>query len=254
MADQQQQAPNAPPAGADQLAQALQALTQVLTNLQNQNPAPPANPNANAAPAPLLDPFATNDPFDLSSRAGSLAFATACSALDDEWDGTTETFPPFLISLKIRAAEVGWNAAGDSGILRFETGPANAPQILHLLDSYYSLDENVIETARTNRTNNRAIQNSRAMYKCLKNSITGDLKSTVFSQQNNLPPHEDGPSLFKRLTPFTTASSLQLAMTSFNNIISYDPSTQKFHIPAINTDIGHLFMLASTAQRPIGDL
>ena len=72
-----------------QMAAALQQQTAVLQTLQTNNA------NAQNAPqaAPLLDPLASVDPLDLAPRAGSHAFETMSSALDETWDGTPETFP-----------------------------------------------------------------------------------------------------------------------------------------------------------------
>ena len=68
-----------------QLAAALQALAQAIQNI-------PQVPQA-APHQPLLDPYTDHAPFDLSSRAGSQAFTTACAILDDTWDGTANAFP-----------------------------------------------------------------------------------------------------------------------------------------------------------------
>jgi hypothetical protein len=94
------------------LATALTALAAAISTLTNQNAAAAA---AAAPPPPavhtvVLDPFESNEPFDLSTRTGSTAFATACAALKEPWNGTVETFPAFIISLRIRAGEVHWNS------------------------------------------------------------------------------------------------------------------------------------------------
>ena len=164
------------------LAAALQNLAAAINNM---NPAPPPR----AAAQPVLDPFIANDPFDLASRAGAAAFTTACSKLEDTWDGTAETFPAFVIALKIRSNEANWTAA--------------APQVIttiagkDLLTNYHSITDAELETDRTARANDRAIQNSKAMYRCLKASITGDLRATLLDQAANVNPIEDGPTLFK---------------------------------------------------------
>ena len=72
-----------------------------------------------------------------------------------------------------------------------------------------------IKTARNNHTNTWAIQNSKAVFHCLKSSIKEKLKDTIFTQYENLPEHEDDVSLFKQLTAFLAASSLQLSIISF---------------------------------------
>ena len=60
-------------------------------------------------------------------------------------------------------------------------------------------------------TNPQAIQNAYAMYKCLKASLNGSLKSTAFLQVGNLPAHKDGLALWKKLTDFTSVTLLQLS-------------------------------------------
>ena len=196
-----------------QLAAALQALAQAIQNI-------PQVPQA-APHQPLLDPYTDQAPFDLSSRAGSQAFTTACAILDDTWDGTANAFPTFVVALRVRAREVNWGAPAPHGILTVGAIPADPDNGIpafpgyNLLTDYHNITQAQLTIAFNNRDNPRAIQNSKAMYHCLKASITGDLKTTVFNQIDNLPTHKDGPSLFKLLTSFTTISSLQLSMLAF---------------------------------------
>lgn len=75
----------------------------------------------------------------------------------------------------------------------------------------------------------------------MKSSITGDIKATLFEQDGNLPPHEDGPA------------SLQLSMLSFKQILEFSPVDHKFNIPLINTKLNHLFVLATTHDRRLTD-
>jgi hypothetical protein len=87
------------------------------------------------------------------------------------------------------------------------------------------------------------------LYRCLKASITGDLKVTLFDQFDNIVPNEDGPELFKQLTGFTMVASIQLSMLSFKSILEFQPGEYEFQIPTINTKLNHLFVLASTRER-----
>ena len=87
----------------------------------------------------------------------------------------------------------------------------------------------------------------------LKSSISGDLKSTLFSQVGNIPTHEDGTRLFAQLTTFTMAASLQLSMDCFKRILEFDPADNAFNITTINTKVNHLFVLATTRQRILGE-
>ena len=236
--------PQAAPPAVD--AALAAALTQLANAINNFAPAA-AGPGGAipAAPVPLLDPFASNAPFDLSTRSGLTAFTQAGSALDDLWDGTVDKFPSFVIGLRVKAQEVRWNAAPPHGILSINGN--------NLLTNYHALSEVDIEAARAARVDPRAIQNSQAMYICLKSSITGELKSLIYSQDGNLPHHEDGPLLFKKLTSLTMSSSLQLSNVAFENILQFDPVSHDFSIPTINTQLNHLFILASTQARQLGE-
>jgi hypothetical protein len=224
--------PQHPPGGNAALATALQALATAMQGF-NQQP--------HYVAQPILDPFQSAQPFDLASRAGSIAYTTACSALDEPWDGTPDTFPTFIISLKIRAAEIHWNAPNPRGILEIVNH--------NLLTHYHTISDQDVTDAYNNRADPRAVQNSKALYSCLKKSITGDLRATIFDQEGNLPQREDGPTLFKMLTTFTMVASVQLSMLSFNKILSMDPAVYAFNIPKINTKLNHLFVLATTSER-----
>ena len=221
------------------LATALQNLATAINNMN------PAQAQVRAATTPVLDPFTSNDPFDLASRAGSTAFTTACSKLDETWDGTAETFPAFVIALRVRAVEANWTAAAPHGITTIATKD--------LLTQYHSITDTEIQLQRTSRTNDRAIQNSKAMYRCLKSSITGDLRATLLDQAATVTPTEDGPTLFKKLTSFTMMSTSQLMLQSLRKIIDFDPTEHNFSIPVINTKLNHLFMLATTPRRNLDD-
>ena len=95
--DPAQQAPNAA------FAQAINGLVGFLQQQQQQQPpVPPAQQPA----APLLNLFDSDQPFALSTHAGSLAFSQACDPLDTKWDGSVDTFLAFVTSLKLRAREV----------------------------------------------------------------------------------------------------------------------------------------------------
>jgi hypothetical protein len=241
---------NEPPAAmvdTINLAAALTALVDAIANLNNAN----ANVTANNAPPPppavhailLLDPFESNAPFDLSTWTGSTAFVTACAALDDPWDGTVENFPAFIISLRIGSGEVRWNSVAATGIIAINGN--------NFLTHYHSVTDTDVQNAYAAHVDPRAIQNSRAMYKCVKSSITGDLRATIFDQADNLTTTEDGPTLFKKLITFTMVASLQLSMLSFKMILEFDPAVYKFHIPTINTKLNHLFILGTTRERTL---
>lgn len=233
--------------GQAALAAAMQNIAVALQAIQNlHQPAPPVHP---AAAPPLLDIFAAAQPFDRATRAGASAYDKACAPLDVLWDGTIESFPSFMIALRIRADEVRWNSAAPQGILSYTVGADQKD----LLTEYHTITEAIAEAARAARNDARAIQNSRALYHTLKSSITGDLRATMFDQAGNLPVHEDGPLLLLRLTSFTMASSLQLSIQSFSQLQNLDPSDFEFNISRVNTKLNHLFVLATTGQRQLGE-
>lgn len=122
---------------------------------------------------------------------------------------------------------------------------------LNFFADYNSITVTQATAAHGLRVDDRAVQNSRALYRCLKASITGDLRTTVFDQFANVPNHEDGPTLFLTLTSFTMASAIQLSMIASKNILEFDPAEHRFHIPTINTQLNHLFVLATTANRTL---
>lgn len=110
-----------------------------------------------------------------------------------------------------------------------------------------------ITTVKTSCVNTRSIQNSKARFSCIKSSIKGDIRDTIFTQFGNLPLLEDCISLFKRISYFTTVSSLQLSLLSFNNILTFNPHDYKFNIPIINIKLIHFFVLSTTSIHTFTD-
>ena len=91
------------------------------------------------------------------------------------------------------------------------------------------------------------------MFKCIKASIKGTLRDTIFTQSGNLPANTDGPTLFKKLTSFTSVASLQLSLLSFNTITLLNPFDYAFNISSINTKLMQLFVLCTTQHRTLDD-
>ena len=196
-------------------------------------------------PAAIYDPFQADRPFNLTTRLGQQAYAEACAPLDDncKWDGSVETFPSFVVALKLRASEAQWDAPAPHGILTIGA--------INLLTEYHSINDAQITEARAARIDDRAKQNATAMFKCIKGSITGTIKANIFCHSGNLPSNTDGVELFKKLTTFTTVASLQLSLLSLNNILSFNPLDLKFDIPKINIRLNQLFVLATTEHRAL---
>ena len=151
-----------------------------------------------------------------------------------------------------RKSDAQWNAASPHGtldVLRHD-----------ILTDYHTITAAEIESVRLARTNNRAIQNARTMYHCIKASIKGSVRDTIFFQASVIPAHPDGVALFKKLTDFTTVASVQLSLSlslsllSINAITSFNPFDHAFDIPAINTKLTHLFVLATTKTCTLDDL
>jgi hypothetical protein len=63
----------------------------------------------------------------------------------------------------------------------------------------------------------------------------------------------DGPCFFKKMLSFTTVSSLQLSMMSFNQILQFDPALHQFSVPTINITLNHLYFLSTTGTRTLDD-
>ena len=216
------------------LAAAITALTNAIALIRP--PAPTAE---------VFDPFKADQPYNLASRSGFQAYTDMSSPLEEMWDGTVATFPSFVVALRLRAEEGNWNAASPHGILTIDKKD--------VLKEYHSITDTQVETAQKARTNTRAIQNATCMYKCIKSSIKGDIRDTIFTQIGNIPTISDGVALFKKSTTFTSVALLQLSMLSFNSILSFNPFEHSFNIPTINSKLMHLFVLATTQHRDLDE-
>ena len=246
MSDVGEDAAAVPVAAADQnnaLATALQNVADTLALMQLA-PAAPA-----AGHLPILHLFDDATPFDMASRAGSSAMTTASSPLSDLWDGSIDKLPAFLTSLKKRARQAKWNAIAPHGILQYTINGS----VLNLLTDYHSIPMDAIDLARANRTDPRSIQNSEAMYASLSCTAEGDLQSVLFEQDGNLPDHEDGPSLFKRMIDMSIASSTQISIQALRELQDLDPAVYEYNIAAVNTKATRLFTLATTGARILSD-
>ena len=217
------------------LAAAITALSTAIANLQPR-----------ADPPPVFDPFAEDKPFNLSTRQGAQSYSEASSPLDEIWDGCVNTFPSFIINLQIRANEAKWN-----GIAPHDITKINGKDIF---SDYHSISDTEISTERAARTDTRALQNATTMFKCIKSSVAGNVKETIFTQNGNLPSHNCGVTLLKELTTLTSVSSLQLSLLAFSNILQFNPVDFEFDVPKINTKLTQLFTLAATQHRNINDL
>ena len=165
---------------------------------------------------------------------------------------------PLLCCLPPYTCQEGkWDAAGTTDAATGITtpNPINIIDVVgkNILTDYHSVSDADILAATTARTNNRGIQNSKAMFSCIKSSIQGDIKDTIFTQFGNLPSHQDRVALFKSITTFTSVSSVQLSMLSFNNILTFNPHDFQYNIPVINKKLIHYFVLSTTSSRTLLD-
>jgi len=92
------------------------------------------------------------------------------------------------------------------------------------------------------------------MYPYIKNFAKGDLKDTIFTQFNSIPDKDNGDTLLKKLTTFTTIALLQLSMLSLTKILNFTPSDHQFNIPAINSKLINLFILSTTSSRSLDNV
>ena len=203
-----------------------------------------AMPQATVNPK-VYDPFKSNDPFVLSSRSGSMAYERIFTPFDDIWDGEVAKFPSFVTELRIRAAEGKWNLDAEPDILKFGTQ--------NILTDYQSISDADIEAARVARTSDCALQNALSIFTCIKSSIKGTLKDTIFNRIGNIPTHNDGVALFKQITSFSTVASVQLSMLSFQHILNFDITEHNFDIPTINSKPCNLFTLATSSTRTLAE-
>ena len=193
----------------------------------------------------VYDPFKSTDPFDLSSRPGSMAYERISAPLDDIWDSDAAKFPAFVTELRIRAAEGKWDLDVDPCILKFGTK--------QILTDYHSIPDADIETACVARTSNSALQNATAVFTCIKSSIKWTLKEIIFNQIGNISTHTNSVSLFKQITSFRTVASMQLSMLSIQNILNFDVTEHNFDIPTINSKLCNLFTLATSSTRTLAE-
>jgi len=164
-----------------------------------------------------------------------------------------ESFPIFIVALRLRARKIKWNSMEVAGIT---PTPSNIITISghSILTDYHLVTETQVANTSTARINDQAIQNSSALFKCLESSVAGDLTSTIFTQSGNLPEDEDGIKLFILITSFTTVASIQLSMVSFNNILNFNLTPHKFSIPTINSKLVNFFTIATTKTCTLMDV
>jgi len=126
----------------------------------------------------------------------------------------------------------------------------NQPITINLFTDYCDVTDLMVATAAAARTDPRAIQNSRALFQALGDSLEYPLETTMLE---NIPAHKEGVAFFKLLTTFTELSSLNLAFASSEKLLTFNPADFNFEIPMVNEGLNELFILASTPQNKIKD-
>lgn len=142
--------------------------------------------NINSAPQsiPIHDFFASGNALNLGTRSGTEAYEKMAEPLSQVWDGNPASFPTFIMNLRLRASKSKWNANGPLGIMEINGN--------NILTSYHSIVGAQVESSRSARVNPRAIQNSKSLYHCLESSISGSVKTTIFTQAENIPSTKTG--------------------------------------------------------------
>ena len=193
---------------------------------------------------PVHDLFSSNLPFNLAHRSGLTAYEQACAPLKTKWDGSADEYPTLLIELRDKARDCKWDAPGDTGITTIPQAGNN----FNILYNHHGLTTASIDAAYLARTNDRAVQNARCMYKCLKGSLTGDALTSIFNTPGNAPAHDDGIELLFKCTKLSTVSSVRLANQAVNDLNNYCPSTKNFVIPDIFEDIAKSFIIIASSR------
>ena len=95
----------------------------------------------------------------------------------------------------------------------------------------------------------------KVLFTCLSQSITGELKTTLFGLEGHLPAHQDRPTLFKNMLDSTLTSSMMVSIQAMTDLNNLDPSEFDYSIMMIevNKRASHLFTLATTTNRVVPD-
>ena len=102
------------------------------------------------------------------------AFGLVRESFNTKWNDLVYQLLPFLPMLIFHAEALYCDAAAPSEIIKFFAGTSNC-----LLDYYLLILSSECSMALTTYTNLCAIQNSKAMYKTLKNSIYNEKKDNI---------------------------------------------------------------------------
>ena len=150
--------------------------------------------------------------------------------------------PHFLIAIKTKSKEIHWDDR--------TTGITNVNG-KGLFDKYHIITETGGITTKDACTNDRAVHNNCALYKVLQTSITGGIRSQMFSHIANVPILDDVVSLFFHMTKIIMSSSLHISMSAFNKIFNFNLKDYNYHITNNNTQSNQLFFFANTIRHTL---
>ena len=116
----------------------------------------------------------------------------------------------------------------------------------NVLEDKQSITEAELVTVQIARTDPRAMQNCKDLFKCLESSITPSFKSTIFDHPENKPTGNNGVEFYFNLTKFTTLVSTHLSILFQNKLLVYDHSVYNYNVSLINTEIKAFFVPVRT--------
>ena len=186
----------------------------------------------------LLDFHHTGLPYDLSTRAGLSAYKEACEAIALKFDGAAKDYPLFINAFVHKARKCHWDATNPTGITKY--GPQD------LFQDIAQITTATLNAAFISRSDPRAKQNSKALFNALSDSISGNLRITLFEQgHQSFPSHQDGPLLLKSILDHTTIDTAPAANEAMQQMYLLDPATFNYNIVDINLELGRLFIRIS---------
>ena len=109
------------------IATALASLSQAISDT---NTCATSSVLTSTSCTPLPNTYNPHMPFDVYFQAGSTAYANACASISKLWDGQVETFPSFIVNVRIHADKVKWNALAPHGILSVPTRGSTSSNII----------------------------------------------------------------------------------------------------------------------------
>ena len=191
-----------------------------------------------------VDPVESIEPLNRNSRLGSSIYSQSILAVTPTWNGDHQSLAAFANALLLRARTFRWSTNGPTDIVTIRQNANPADPGFNLFIDYRSVTLAMVEQARANRTNPRAIQNAKAMFECIATSLTGRIRSLLFEQAGNLP-REDGPILFIKAITCSQAIGTAATIDSMRRLDNFDPATVKFDIIEVNTTMFNLLNQAA---------